>query len=145
MPLREFGRFRHLRAQRPCNLIGAARPVPAPEQAPVVMPRLPVAWAERVAHAAGEILPSLLPAFARVPTRLGLRNPLPGSPQQSALSTAPRAANPTTFAAPAARQAVRIYRGPARFIMVGTINEVCSMIDRCIADENAGRQAGLFD
>jgi len=41
--------------------------------------------------------------------------------------------------------AVRVYRSSSRVIMVGTIDAVCEMIDRCIAEENAGMTGGLFD
>jgi hypothetical protein len=57
-------------------------------------------------------LPSSLPAFARVSLNSGLNT-----------------------AEPARRAPVRVYHGPSRLIMVGTIDAVCRMIDRCIADE----------
>ena len=47
--------------------------------------------------------------------------------------------------ASAASTAVRVYRSSSRVIMVGTIDAVCEMIDRCIAEENAGMTGGLFD
>ena len=69
-----------------------------------------------------------------------------------AIAPIPAIATIATIAArktPAARRsnalrAVRLYRGPKRIVMVGNINEVCRMIDRCIANENPafGR---LFD
>jgi hypothetical protein len=64
------------------------------------------------------MLPSAQPAFARV-----------------SLATSQR---------PAAEQRapVRVYHGPSRLIMVGSIDAVCRMIDRCIADESAALQAG---
>ncbi len=40
---------------------------------------------------------------------------------------------------------VRVYRTASRVILVGSIDAVCAMIDRCIAEENAGLRGGLFD
>ena len=42
------------------------------------------------------------------------------------------------------RAPVRVYRGESRVIMVGNIDEVSRMIDRCIDDERAGLGGGLF-
>ncbi|MEA3082908.1 MAG: hypothetical protein QOC89_605 [Paraburkholderia sp.] len=64
------------------------------------------------APASGSGLPSSLPAFARVSLNSGLNT-----------------------AEPARRAPVRVYHGPSRLIMVGTVDAVCRMIDRCIADE----------
>jgi hypothetical protein len=36
---------------------------------------------------------------------------------------------------------VRVYHGPSRVILVGTIDAVCQMIDRCIDDERASAAA----
>jgi hypothetical protein len=66
-------------------------------------------------------LPSALPAFARVSLNSGLN------------------------AEPARRAPVRVYHGPSRLIMVGTVDAVCRMIDRCIAEERAGVQGALFE
>jgi hypothetical protein len=35
-----------------------------------------------------------------------------------------------------------VYHGPSRLIMVGTVDAVCRMIDRCIAEESAALQGG---
>ena len=67
-------------------------------------------------------LPSALPAFARVSLNSGLNT-----------------------AEPARRAPVRVYHGPSRLIMVGTVDAVCRMIDRCIAEERAGVQNALFE
>src|SRR5579864_8933696 len=67
-------------------------------------------------------LPSSLPAFARVSLNSGLNT-----------------------AEPARRAPVRVYHGPSRLIMVGTVDAVCRMIDRCIAEERAGVQGALFE
>jgi len=65
-------------------------------------------------------LPSLQPAFARV-----------------SLSTSVHAQSER-------RAPVRVYRGESRVIMVGNIDEVSRMIDRCIDEERAGLGGGLF-
>ena len=61
------------------------------------------------------LLPSALPAFARV----------------------------SLNAEPARRAPVRVYHGRSRLIMVGTIDAVCRMIDRCIAEERSATPGGL--
>ncbi|WP_133648986.1 hypothetical protein [Paraburkholderia flava] len=66
-------------------------------------------------------LPSSLPAFARVSLNASLNTE------------------------PARRAPVRVYHGPKRLIMVGTVDAVCRMIDRAIAEENAGMQGALFE
>ncbi|EEP84094.1 conserved hypothetical protein [Burkholderia mallei PRL-20] len=38
---------------------------------------------------------------------------------------------------------MRVYHGPSRFIMVGTVDAICRMIDRCIAEERSLTQQGL--
>ncbi len=102
LPFRQFGRLRHLRGRMPCAPLGSAAPdaiAPAP--------------AASVAEQAS-LLPSALPAFARVSLNAGLHH-----------------------AEPARRAPVRVYHGPSRLIMVGTIDAVCRMIDRCIAEERS--------
>ena len=64
--------------------------------------------------------PNALPAFARV------------------------SLNSALHAEPARRAPVRVYHGPSRVIMVGTIDAVCKMIDRCIDDERAGVPAAQW-
>ncbi|WP_341312327.1 hypothetical protein WN982_12570 [Paraburkholderia sp. IMGN_8] len=66
-------------------------------------------------------LPSSLPAFARVSLNSGLN-----------------------AAEPARRAPVRVYHGPSRLIMVGTVDAVCRMIDRCIAEE-ANMHGAVFE
>ena len=61
--------------------------------------------------------PAALPAFARV------------------------SLNSALHAEPARRAPVRVYHGPSRVILVGTIDAVCKMIDRCIDDERAAAAA----
>ncbi|SAK71204.1 hypothetical protein AWB80_03786 [Caballeronia pedi] len=65
-------------------------------------------------------LPSRQPAFARV-----------------SLSS-------TVHAEPEQRAPVRVYRGQSRVILVGKIDEVSRMIDRCIAEEDAGLTGGIL-
>ena len=65
-------------------------------------------------------LPSRQPAFARVSLNASLH--------QRSRRRAP----------------VRVYRGQSRVIMVGSIDEVSRMIDRCIDEERAGIAGGLF-
>jgi hypothetical protein len=66
------------------------------------------------------VLPSRQPAFARVS--------LNASVHTQAEQRAP----------------VRVYRGESRVIMVGNINAVSRMIDRCIDEERAGVEGGLL-
>jgi hypothetical protein len=72
---------------------------------------------EHAAATPTELQPSSLPAFARVSLNSGLH------------------------AEPTRRAPVRVYHGRSRVILVGTIDAVCKMIDRCIAEEHAGMQA----
>ncbi|MBN3788268.1 hypothetical protein [Burkholderia sp. Ac-20353] len=103
LPFRQFGRLRHLRGRTPCAPLSAA-PV-GPEVA---------------AEQQASLLPSALPAFARVSLNAGLNH-----------------------AEPARRAPVRVYHGRSRLIMVGTIDAVCRMIDRCIAEEHSAAHGGL--
>jgi hypothetical protein len=68
-------------------------------------------------HDALPALPSRQPAFARVSLASGVH------------------------AQSEQRAPVRIYRGESRMVLVGNINEVSRMIDRCIAEESAARLA----
>jgi len=78
---------------------------------------LPVPAIERGDAPRAGMQPAALPAFARV-----------------SLSSA-------LHAEPARRAPVRVYHGPSRVILVGTIDAVCKMIDRCIDDERAAAAA----
>ena len=66
--------------------------------------------------------------------------PRQGGTMGSALAASKRMAAvrpaPVQAAAPA-RNAVRVYRGSSGTTMVGRIDAICRMIDRCIADERA--------
>ncbi|AGK47292.1 hypothetical protein BTI_2119 [Burkholderia thailandensis MSMB121] len=101
LPFRQFGRLRHLRGRTPC--------------APLV-----AVHSRDDANAQPSLLPSALPAFARVSLNGSLHH-----------------------AEPARRAPVRVYHGPSRFIMVGTVDAICRMIDRCIAEERSLTQQGL--
>ncbi|GAB2880356.1 hypothetical protein GCM10027093_14440 [Paraburkholderia jirisanensis] len=78
----------------------------------------PGATAPGVGAPGAAALPSSLPAFARVSLKSSIN------------------------AQPAQRAPVRVYHGPSRLIMVGTVDAVCRMIDRCIAEESAALQGG---
>ncbi|KPJ32829.1 hypothetical protein BMUNKI379_21305 [Burkholderia multivorans] len=104
LPFRQFGRLRHLRGRTPCAPLSAAAP----------------AGHEVAVERQASLLPSALPAFARVSLNAGLNH-----------------------AEPARRAPVRVYHGRSRLIMVGTIDAVCRMIDRCIAEERSAAQRGL--
>jgi hypothetical protein len=51
------------------------------------------------------------------------------------VSSLPSSLPGLNMAEPERRAPVRVYHGPSRLIMVGTMEAVCRMIDRCIADE----------
>jgi hypothetical protein len=65
-------------------------------------------------------LPSRQPAFARV------------------------SLNSALHAEAGQRAPVRVYRGESRVILVGKIDEVSRMIDRCIDEERAGLNGGVL-
>jgi hypothetical protein len=65
-------------------------------------------------------LPSRQPAFARV----SLNSALNAQAEQ--------------------RAPVRVYRSPSRVILVGKIDEVSRMLDRCIDEERAGITGGIL-
>jgi len=105
LPFRQFGRLRHLRKLVPCSLIEASTATTAS------LFDSPASGSGM--HAARpSSLPSSLPAFALVSLNSGLN-----------------------MAEPGRRAPVRVYHGPSRLIMVGTVDAVCRMIDRCIAEE----------
>jgi hypothetical protein len=113
LPFRQFGRLRHLRNLVPCAVLDAMH-------APRTASLFDFEEQERSsaqAPSAHASLPSSLPAFARVSLNAALN------------------------AEPARRAPVRVYHGPSRLIMVGTVDAVCNMIDRCIAEEHAAAQA----
>ncbi|KVH81515.1 hypothetical protein WJ41_28325 [Burkholderia ubonensis] len=104
LPFRQFGRLRHLRGRTPCAPLTTAAPT----------------GQEEAVERQASLLPSALPAFARVSLNAGLNH-----------------------AEPARRAPVRVYHGSSRLIMVGTIDAVCRMIDRCIAEERSLAQSSL--
>lgn len=118
LPFRQFGRLRHLRGVVSC----AARAVHALPvtgslfDAPAVAPH-----ASREAEiGAASVPPSAQPAFARVSLNSALNSE------------------------PARRAPVRVYHGPSRVIMVGSIDAVCRMIDHCIAEQQSDVAGALM-
>jgi hypothetical protein len=111
LPFRQFGRLRHLRGLADC----AARNARATAAA-LSGSLFDSVDDEPASAAAAPVdlppLPSALPAFARVSLNSGLNH-----------------------AEPDRRAPVRVYHGPSRLIMVGTMDAVCRMIDRCIAEQ----------
>jgi hypothetical protein len=116
LPFRQFGRLRHLRGVADC----AARHARA--TAAALSGSLFEAADDESAAEVVELppLPSAQPAFARISLNSTLNHAEP------------------TRGAP-----VRVYHGPSRLIMVGTIDAVCSMIDRCIAEQQADLPVAL--
>jgi hypothetical protein len=117
LPFRQFGRLRHLRGIASCAARAAhALPVSGSLFDP---PALAPQTARDSDTPAGSALPSALPAFARVSLNSALNSE------------------------PARRAPVRVYHGPSRVIMVGSIDAVCRMIDRCIAEQQADLAGAL--
>jgi hypothetical protein len=89
-------------------------------------------------------LRSLIPCQSTEPLRApGLFDALPALPSlQPAFARV--SLNTSVHAQSERRAPVRVYRGESRVIMVGNIDEVSRMIDRCIDDERAGLGGGLF-
>jgi len=121
LPFRQFGRLRHLRGLASCAALNARASAQALTGS--LFDGLPPLRGQsaHLTHRAGPaaatdlpVLPSAQPAFARVSLHGTLNH-----------------------ADPARRAPVRVYHGPSRFIMVGTIDAVCKMIDRCIAEQQA--------
>ncbi|MBW0447329.1 hypothetical protein EN871_17650 [bacterium M00.F.Ca.ET.228.01.1.1] len=118
LPFRQFGRLRHLRKLVPCSLIEASSATTASLfDSPASGSGVHAALSSSLSSS----LPSSLPAFARVSLNSGLN-----------------------MAEPARRAPVRVYHGPSRLIMVGTVDAVCRMIDRCIAEET-NVQGAVFE
>lgn len=119
LPFRQFGRLRHLRGLAGC----AAQSARA--SAGALSGSLFDDLADVASSAASRPvelppLPSAQPAFARVSLNSALNH-----------------------ADPQRRAPVRVYHGPSRLIMVGTVDAVCRMIDRCIAEQHADMPAVL--
>lgn len=105
LPFRQFGRLRHLRSLVPCEPLVALASSAASSIKDLKGYTASLFDEER------QPLPSAQPAFARVSLN-------------AALNTEP-----------ARRAPVRVYHGPSRTIMVGTVEAVCQMIDHAIAEE----------
>ena len=123
LPFRQFGRLRHLRGLASC----------AAQSARASAGALSGSLFDDLADVASDLasrpeshpveippLPSAQPAFARVSLNSALNH-----------------------ADPQRRAPVRVYHGPSRLIMVGTVDAVCRMIDRCIAEQHADMPAAL--
>jgi len=123
LPFRQFGRLRHLRGLASCAAL-SARASAGALSGSLFDGLADVASdpASRAESHAVEIppLPSAQPAFARVSLNSALNH-----------------------ADPQRRAPVRVYHGPSRLIMVGTVDAVCRMIDRCIAEQHADMPAAL--
>jgi len=120
LPFRQFGRLRHLRGVASCAA-RAARALPVTGSLFDALAATPHDdhAAAIAAPPALPALPSAQPAFARVSLNSALNNE-------------------------AARRApVRVYHGPSRLIMVGSIDAVCRMIDRCIAEQQTDLSGAL--
>ncbi|WP_118178949.1 hypothetical protein [Paraburkholderia phosphatilytica] len=110
LPFRQFGRLRHLRQVASCASLASVASVAGATSRAAAQRTLSLF--DRDAEPA-PALPSAQPAFARVSLNAGLNSE------------------------PARRAPVRVYHGPSRTIMVGTMDAVCQMIDRCIDEERA--------
>jgi hypothetical protein len=120
LPFRQFGRLRHLRGVADCAARHARATAAALSGSLFDAADYESAGAAPVDAVELPPLPSAQPAFARVSLNSTLNNAEP------------------TRGAP-----VRVYHGPSRLIMVGTIDAVCSMIDRCIAEQQADLPVAL--
>lgn len=123
LPFRQFGRLRHLRGLASCaaknsRMSGAAQSGSLFDSLSDTEPGSEVGLAPGLVELPP--LPSAQPAFARVSLNSGLNHTEPGR-----------------------RAPVRVYHGPSRLIMVGTVDAVCRMIDRCIAEQHADLPAAL--
>lgn len=73
---------------------------------------------------------------------VGVQTSLPLSSQPAAMPAFARVSlKSAVHPEPARRAPVRVYHGPSRVILVGTVDAVCRMIDRCIDEERAGLPA----
>ncbi|RQH07466.1 hypothetical protein [Paraburkholderia dinghuensis] len=127
LPFRQFGRLRHLRGLAGCAAQNARASAGALsgslfDDLAEVGPGQKSHLAAHLAAHTSDLppLPSAQPAFARVSLNSTLNN-----------------------ADPQRRAPVRVYHGPSRLIMVGTVDAVCRMIDRCIAEQHADMPAAL--
>jgi hypothetical protein len=119
LPFRQFGRLRHLRGIASCALREAHASATAlgRRQGAQINGSL---FEDIDNEPNASALPSAQPAFARVSLN-------------STLNTEQ----------PERRAPVRVYHGPSRLIMVGTMEAVCRAIDRCIAEQHGDLPAAL--
>ncbi|MFD1556063.1 hypothetical protein ACFSHT_10565 [Paraburkholderia silviterrae] len=115
LPFRQFGRLRHLRGIASCAMREARA------SAAALGRQVNGSLFENMEREdAAPALPSAQPAFARVSLNSTLNAEQPGR-----------------------RAPVRVYHGQSRLIMVGTMEAVCSAIDRCIAEQQADLPSAL--
>jgi hypothetical protein len=141
LPFRQFGRFRPLRALRDCNAAGAIAlsGTSARAQSSASL------WPDLLPDPCIDLPQTSRPAFARVALRAPQQKPAAAPRQLPAASAGPAIWQEQRDANVAATDPVRVYRGPSRVTLVGHIDAVCRMLDRCIAEENAGLTGGLFE
>ncbi|WP_233863439.1 hypothetical protein [Paraburkholderia adhaesiva] len=123
LPFRQFGRLRHLRGLASCAAQNARASAGALSGS--LFDDLSEVGRSQTSHLDAHLgdlppLPSAQPAFARVSLNSTLNH-----------------------ADPQRRAPVRVYHGPSRLIMVGTVDAVCRMIDRCIAEQHGDMPAAL--
>jgi hypothetical protein len=115
LPFRQFGRLRHLRGIASCAVREAhASATSLGRQVNASL------FDDLDSEPNASALPSAQPAFARVSLNSTLNTEQPGR-----------------------RAPVRVYHGPSRLIMVGTMEAVCRAIDRCIAEQHGDLPAAL--
>ncbi|MBN3855195.1 MULTISPECIES: hypothetical protein [unclassified Paraburkholderia] len=114
LPFRQFGRLRHLRGIASCALRDARA------SAAALNGSLFENTAEETYTPELPPLPSAQPAFARVSLNSTLNTEQPDR-----------------------RAPVRVYHGPSRLIMVGTMDAVCRALDRCIAEQTGDMPVAL--
>jgi hypothetical protein len=119
LPFRQFGRLRHLRGLASCAAQNARASAGALSGS-LFDGLVDVARSAMSQPVEQPPLPSAQPAFARVSLNSALNH-----------------------ADPQRRAPVRVYHGPSRLIMVGTVDAVCRMIDNCIAEQHADMPAAL--
>ncbi|NIE67498.1 hypothetical protein [Burkholderia sp. Ax-1719] len=114
LPFRQFGRLRHLRGIASCA-VREARASAAALNGSLFEDSIDLVHTQELPP-----LPSAQPAFARVSLNSTLNTEQPDR-----------------------RAPVRVYHGPSRLIMVGTMDAVCRAIDRCIAEQTGDMPVAL--
>ncbi|WP_321876334.1 hypothetical protein [Paraburkholderia bannensis] len=117
LPFRQFGRLRHLRGIASCAM-REARASAAALNGSLFEDNVDLVHTQELPPLPS--LPSAQPAFARVSLNSTLNTEQPDR-----------------------RAPVRVYHGPSRLIMVGTMDAVCRAIDRCIAEQTGDMPMAL--